>query len=168
MVKKNGYSYISLKLPSDFYYTLVDIAADEVERASKKWKVKLSEEEREDILEHSSAQLVKKVEDITYHPYSLYDEEVKIRVLDERKDVPKEFKEKVSSKEPIFVVNKESISDDVFLGVNTVFNATHGYSFVDIATRRTVLTDEFYAHFMESMEKWLRTAVFYGVASYAD
>lgn len=168
MAKKSEQNYISLKLPPDYYYDLVDIAISELEEASKKWKVKIDEKDKEDILEHSSTQLVKKVEDITYFPYSLYDEEIKIGITDERKDIPEIAKNEYFDKKPIITVGENLMDNELLSGVSIVFNATHGYSFVNIATRKTVMADNFYEYFMKNMEKWLRTAVFYGVASCID
>lgn len=173
MTKKAEYDYITLTLPTDFYYSLVDIAEDELQVAADKWKVTLIESEKEEILGHANKQLVKKVEDITYSPFSLFNEEVKIRILDERASALDENGNRDDSveykhKKAVLHISKDYVDNKDFLDVNIVFNVTHGYSFVDIATRKTVTVSEFYQYFINSVEKWMRTAVFYGVASYVD
>ena len=81
------------------------------------------------------------------------------------KNIPEIAKNEYFDKKPIITVGENLMDNELLSGVSIVFNATHGYSFVDIATRKTVMADNFYEYFMKNMEKWLRTAVFYGVAS---
>lgn len=140
--------FATVTLGTNYSRTLNHIINDEFKKACEKWDLDLNSEAKSKIKEHALNQLKRKVQDVVRCPYNLTDTvEVKIMTLN------KPLK--------INVPNVKNGKSNV-----KVVRLRDGWE-VDVESQEnSVFLKDFDSKMREDIETWLRTAVFYGVASY--
>lgn len=147
---------LSILLPQNYNQKIYDIMDDEFKIASKKWDVYLNSDDKDIIKENTLIQLERKVEYISKNKWNIHDNIIKINIKNTIKGI-------ISIQLPI---NNETN--------NEILNKH--YSFVRVSNEWVINDDDnsdaielenFYQTFMNDMEKWIRTAVFYGVGSFS-
>lgn len=142
---------IHINLPENFINIVKDVMEDEIEVASKKWGVRLNTDDRRNIIRHSINQLQYKVSDNSRTAWDLGDTiNVRVNIIGQKREItlpnPK-IKEKSTTKlaknKDGWKIEEEDVRDDL----------------VPLA--------EFDEYFKNLIYTWARTAVFYGVGSYA-
>lgn len=157
MAVKNTFSnFITVVVTSEYLRELKREANEEMKISIKKWKVDEKDLPKRQILENSFNQLRIKVEETTNIPWNENDKNIVIQVLSKESDKFGNITLKKNTKV------KEDIKN-----TNIVFNISKGYITIDPNIKKGVSLDEFYEFFTESIKKWIRTAVFYGVGSYS-
>lgn len=129
---------------------LNEIINDEISIAERKWQVKTTNEEKEIILEHSFKQLEARVQEVFKTDWT------------------------VDSKNSVFIFNS-----DKDLSINIPFKSSDEYSELSFLKLRNcwevdndnraeaVNAKDLYSSILKEIESWLRTAVFYSVASFS-
>lgn len=129
---------------------LNEIINDEISIAERKWQVNTTNEEKEIILEHSFKQLEARVQEVFKTDWT------------------------VDSKNSVFIFNS-----DKDLSINIPFKSSDEYAELSFLKLRNcwevdndnraeaVSAKDLYSSILEEIESWLRTAVFYSVASFS-
>lgn len=148
MRKKDATVRVMLQLPSDYFEKLDEIFEDEFVIAQKKWGITLDEHQKQKIYQNSFFQWREKVATVSKNPVDRTYNRVtfNIRTQDEFLEdyvLPKKHKVNI----PLM---------DVQAGWTV--GREEGKPFVYV--------NDFYDFMVEKFEKWMRTAVFYGVGSY--
>jgi hypothetical protein len=150
MKKAENCLEITLTLPKTYKRKLVALMEDEFLVASRKWGLKLNTEDKKRIFTHSIAQLEGKVFLITGTQWKSDDPTLVLEVATQKGNM---F--------PIIIPSKEAEE----LAISLV--RSHDEWRIDSEPNsEAVLLKDFYSFFLAEMEKWIRTAVFYGVGSY--
>lgn len=149
MKKKDLISKIHITLPEDYKDQLDEVFDDEFTIAQEKWGVKLNEYQREKIYTNSFLQWQGKASYVSKNPIDLTSNILTFNIRNPSKimpdyTLPKKYKENP----PLMEIQ-----------VGWVFGKEEGKPYV--------LLNDFYDYVLARAEKWLRTAVFYGVGSYA-
>lgn len=151
MKKEKNYLAISLKLPKNFEKTLRASLEEEFDEAVKKWGVRLSQDERASVIYHSLKQLENKVSSVAREPWRTEDDTLIVLVSTEKKGTINLTLPDASTEK--YAVEFVRAHDE--WKVNTDPNV------------KAVPIGEFYDYYLAEVVKWGRTAVFYGVGSYA-
>jgi hypothetical protein len=144
---------IHLTLPEDFMTRLADTIEDELAVASKKWKVELNEDSRDIIRRHSRAQLRQKTAETSRSPWD----------LSSRVTVKVNATGTFAGKELELPVGLTAAAADLRL-----IRMRDGWEIDTEARDGSVALSEFSSFFQEKLLTWVRTAVFYGVGTYAQ
>lgn len=88
-------------------------------------------------------------------------------LLEETFQKPRRGRKNKSTQSHVIYLSEDTIFPHGAEDITLLFNVTQGYTVVDVPTRKTIQMDEFYDFFLSNIEKWLRTAVFYGVGSFS-
>ena len=149
---KDNIMQLVVTFSDDFPEKLSQVIKDEMEVASRKWGVDLYGDNKQIIADNSITQVLRKVSKISGSRWlDFSDSKLIVNVETEKSSQPSiEIFENSTHLPPIklakiheqFIVNNDP-------------------------NKETVSLDEFYAYFTDQIEKWLRTAVFYGVGSFA-
>lgn len=157
IASKNTFSnFITIIVTSEYLRELKREANDEMEIAIKKWKVDEKNIPKRQILENSFNQLKIKVEETTNIPWDTETKNIIIQVSSQEND-------KIGN----ITLKKNTKIKEELKNKNIVFNISKGYITIDPKIKKGVTIEEFYDFFTDSIKKWLRTAVFYGVGSYS-
>lgn len=142
--------FIHLKLGAGIMDEVKAEMEDELKIACKKWGIRLNTEDRDLVLKHSMNQLKKKVSESAKHNW--------------------EFTPKISIK----VTSPKRASDitlpDPSLDRSKVriIKSRDGWEMEQEFSEESVLIRDFHEHFKARIKTWARTAVFYGVSSFAQ
>lgn len=136
-----------VQLPDDFMHTLHNVADDELQVATEKWGVHVDEETARTIQHHAFQQLAKKVSVLSKHTWNL-DDTVVVNI---RSTHPR--------------VIKLPSNNEALLGT-LITRETNRWAFADSPGDTVVRGEDFYQSLCDTMQMFLRTAVFYGVGSY--
>lgn len=145
---------LSILLPPNYVQNIYDTMEDEFKIAAKKWDVYLNSDDKDLIKENSIIQLERKVEYITKNKWQIHDPKIVINIKNTVKgiieiELPRQNNELINNREYNFVrISNEWILDDDENGDAVPLN-------------------EFYDIFMKDLDKWTRTAIFYGVGSFS-
>lgn len=141
---------VNLQVGSDFIEEIKREMLDELAISSRKWGIRLNTEDSDLIVNHSMNQLRKKIA-----------ESIKTNW---------DFGEKISIK-----VNAPGKTGDINLPDKSfnksqlkLMKAREGWEFEQEPSEDSVLIKDFLEFFKNQIKIWARTAVFYGVASYAQ
>lgn len=140
---------IHVDLTENFFDILLDEMEKEMEVSCRKWELRLNQEEKETVIEHSIKQVKRKVSE-------------NIRTLWDLSDV---LTVKVNSqKRPIEIrlPAPEAESSKIKL-----FYTKDGWEIDQEMQDDAVRLADFAEHLEKLIKTWARTAVFYGVGSYA-
>lgn len=151
----------TVKFPftDEFRSSLLDILYDEMKIASSKWRVSLSEDESSTVVRHSLAQLngrLSSIGDKLYEFNFVTSQEFEILLHGLKRESSLTFQELLLDEETKNLqIRKEKNSFRV--EENAEANSS----------KHLVIPVEYLERLIkETIEKWLRTAVFYGVGSY--
>lgn len=140
---------IIVKLEDNFLKKLRLDIEDEIKIASKKWRVNLNNEDRNNIVLHSFNQLFQKVSEITKNTWS-GDEVIEVR-LNTKKDI-----------KDIEVSKGLKLDSDLrLLKLRDRWEIAY-----DDSEETIIPINEFYDYLTGKIRQWARTAAFYGVSSY--
>lgn len=122
---------------------------DELNVSCKKWGIHLNTESRDGIVVHSMNQLRKKVSESAKNNWD-FDSKLSIRVSS------------VTRSGDISLPSASMVNSKLRL-----IKSREGWEMEQEPSEESVLISEFPDHFKAKIKTWGRTAVFYGVASYA-
>lgn len=151
MKKNASLLEIILTLPEKFEKRIESEMEDEIKVASEKWQINLTGSQKARILNNSRTQLGKKVSVVSRAPWTLDSETLKVVAATEKRGV---FKIQL----PPSNGTKYSVQ---------LLRTHHEWKVDKEPTNESISIDEFYDFYIAQVIKWARTAVFYGVASYA-
>lgn len=140
---------IHIDLGDDFIGTVLDAMEEEFEISCKKWGVRLNQEDKENIFQHSIIQLKRKTSDNIRNTWDLSDSLV-VKVNSHKRPI------EISLPAP------EAESSRIKL-----FHTRDGWEIDQETIEDTVRLADFAEHIKSKIKTWARTAVFYGVGSYA-
>lgn len=145
---------VIFKLSENFYQDhLVPVMEDEFDKAQQKWNRFLTQEEKDTVVENVQMQLTMKSNEIYKFRWNLWDE---ILVLI------------ANTKEKVIEMDANTVLDDELAKMPILHTRTSLKYDPELENKdRTVLLGDLHADVVATLEKWARTAVFYGVASYA-
>lgn len=150
MKKPENCLEVTLVLPKNFKQKIITAMNEEFTIASNKWGLSLNTEDKKKIIKNSITQLENKVSSIAGGPWTLSDEKIVVFIGTARRGV---FPITLPAKE----ANKHSVS----------FIRTHDQWKVEQdPSSEAVSINKFHKFFLEEVERWARTAVFYGVGSF--
>lgn len=142
--------FIHLKLGAGFMDEVKAEMENELDVASKKWGIRLNTEDRDLVIKHSLNQLKKKVSESAKQNW--------------------DFSPKVSIK-----VTSPKRASDITLPDSSLANSKvkiiksrDGWELEQEYSDESVLIGDFHEHFKSRIKTWARTAVFYGVSSFAQ
>lgn len=138
---------ITVTLPENFIEALNNEITDELSIAQRKWKIKLSDEEKEVVRKASFEQLRSKVSSLSKNVWDLGSKLV-INVAGETGSL------NIGPNQPVksnlsFILNK------------------NGWAATTEDADSVVHAQDFYSDLIKTLFTWTRTAVFYGVGSYS-
>jgi hypothetical protein len=142
--------FIHLRLGADFMDEVRAEMENELDVASKKWGIRLNVEDRDLVLKHSLNQLKKKVSESAKHNWD-FSPKVSIKVTS-----PKRASD-ITLPDPALERSKVKI-----------IKSRDGWELEQEHSDESVLIGEFHEHFKTRIKTWARTAVFYGVSSFAQ
>lgn len=175
-------NFIIVKLAEPYSVTAEHIMNDEIKTAQKKWRVKLTQEQKNNVCEHAIRSFEGKMSAATNaYGYQIDDTDISIRIIDEGvEQYQKQYRKysrggaptppQCTPLSPHYIIelsNKNNVVPQHLQHLNILPTMHSHYMTVAEPNNRTVKLQHFHDFFLEQMEKWLRTAVFYGVASYA-
>lgn len=141
---------VTIKLENNFLKKVRLEIEDEIKVASKKWRVNLNTEDRNNIVMHSFNQLFQKVTEISKNNWSGED------IIEVR----------INTKRDIGVIELSKgvkIESDLrLLKLRDRWELAY-----DESDETIIPIDEFYEYFTGKIKQWARTAAFYGVSSYS-
>jgi len=142
--------FVNIKLENSFLNSFERIMDDEMAIAEKKWNLSLNTEKRNLIKSNAKIQLSRKVSEISHIEWKLENE------LCIRMNSLKEYE-------------TFHLPDKKYDSCKTSFILLRDGWEVDFEGREEAINVSQFDTFMKnSIEKWLRTAVYYGVGSYAN
>lgn len=141
---------VHINLPQNFVEKIKEVMEDEIDVASKKWKVKLTEDERQTVIKHSLNQVQRKVSENIRTSWDLGDT-LHVKVFYSRG-------------------GELTLPDPSLSGLKSrLVRPREGWRIEEDEPNDDMLhildMDSF---FVSSIYTWSRTAVFYGVSSYAS
>lgn len=140
---------IHIDLTTNFFDVLLEEMEKELEVACKKWDVNLNQEEKELVFEHSIKQVKRKVSENTKTLWDLSDV-LTVKVNSQRRPIE------------IRLPAKEAETSKIKL-----FYTKDGWEIDQEMQDDAVRLADFAEHLENLIKRWSRTAVFYGVGSYA-
>lgn len=140
---------IHIDLEEDFINVLLNEMEDEFELACRKWGLNLNQEEKELVLEHSLKQVKRKTSE---NIKTLWDFSDKLIVKVNSHKKPIEIK----------LPAPEAESSRIAL-----FHTKDGWEIDQEMQDEAIRLADFAEHIQSKIKQWSRTAVFYGVGSYA-
>lgn len=150
MKKDNAKMLVHLNLGENFREKIQDFMEDEFYIACKKWDVKPNTDDKQDIFYHAIRQLRRKVSENARTNWDLSDElTVKINAF---------------KKETIVL---ELPSPKAVSLKSTIISTRDGWEIDQEMNVDAVELKNFCEYMIERIELWARTAVFYGVGSFA-
>lgn len=152
MKKDEGLIKVSMMVGPEFEKKLLSEMEDELDVASKKWGLSLNSEDREYVLQQSLKQLENKVSFITKNSWKISNNIIRISVF-----TPTPGEEKA-----VVLPTKNNDLDKIRL-----MRAHDHWRVENEETSESIKLNELTNHLLEEIVKWGRTAVFYGVGSYA-
>lgn len=139
---------IIINLPEDFVKALTKEINDELSVAQRKWKVTLETKDKTLIRKAALAQLGSKVSSLSHSTWDLGDKLlINAAGGSGSMTLPKKFK---NDEHSAIILNKK------------------GWEITDEESSSSIPLPEFYDEFIRTLYTWVRTAVFYGVGSYAS
>lgn len=147
---------ITIILPKSFPSKVQKAVSDEIEVASKKWKVRLSEAEKKTIVENVYPQLNLKVSETFGHRWELGETDLRVTLFSDRGWPGIEGTE---------VTRYGSTLGIKLEGVEIGYSPGKGFIITDRGEYNARPPKELYATVHELILRWARTAVFYGVSS---
>lgn len=142
--------FIHLKLGNDFMDEVRAEMENELDVASKKWGIRLNLEDRDLVMKHSLNQLKKKVSESAKNNWE-FTPKVSIKVTS-----PKRASD-ITLPDPALTNSKVKI-----------IKSRDGWELEQEYSDESVLIGDFHEHFKSRIKTWARTAVFYGVSSFAQ
>lgn len=143
--------FIHLKLGVGFMDEVKAEMEDELKIASKKWGIRLNTEDRDLVLKHSMNQLKKKVSESAKNNWE-FTPKISIKV-----GIPKPRASDITLPDPALDRSKIRI-----------LKSRDGWEMEQELSEESVVIGEFHEHFKSRIKTWARTAVFYGVSSFAQ
>lgn len=140
---------IHIDLGTDFLDTVIDTMDNEFDIACKKWEVRLTQSEKENIFDHSIKQVKRKTSENIKTPWDLSDNLI-VKVNSQKKPIE------------IKLPAPEADSSRIKL-----FHTRDGWEVDQEMQDDAVTLANFAEHIKSRIKTWARTAVFYGVGSYA-
>lgn len=141
---------IKINLGPDFNSIIEAEMADELMIAGKKWGIRLNTEDKDLILKHSMKQLQRKVSEAAKINWNLSDTlEVKVSASKGASDI--------SLPDPMLENSRVRL-----------VKSRDGWELEQEFSDESVRIGEFVEHFKAKIKTWARSAVFYGVSSYAQ
>lgn len=151
MKKAENALEVTLVLPKNFKSQVLSAMNDEFAEACKKWGLSLNTEDKKRVIENSLEQLSSKVSLVARRPWKLGDTELTVIITYSKKGV---FPITLPSKEAKkYTVSFVRAHDEWKVEQDSVAEAIH--------------IKDFHRFFTGEVVKWARTAVFYGVGSFA-
>jgi hypothetical protein len=144
--------FIHLKLGTGFMDEVKAEMENELDVASKKWGIRLNMEDRDLVLKHSLNQLKKKVSESAKHNWD-FSPKVSIKVTAGNRASDITLPDPASAKSKMKIIKSRD-------GWEIPVEQEH--------SDEAVLIGEFHEHFKSRIKTWARTAVFYGVSSFAQ
>lgn len=145
--KKTG-MILKINLSKNFIKSIKKTMEDELEIATKKWNIRLSEDERNNVIFHSINQLQQKVQAHTRLQWDLSD------ILTVKVN---------SIKEGEVIIPDKSLKGPK---IPSLIKTKDGWTVDDEDRDQAIHLSKFHTYFQDLMHTWARTAVFYGVGSY--
>lgn len=142
--------FIHLKLGNAFMDEVRAEMTDELAVAAKKWGIRLNSDDKELILKHSMNQLKRKVSESAKNNWD-FTPKVSIKVTS-----PKRASD-ITLPDPALDRSKVRI-----------IKSRDGWEMEQEMSEESVLIGEFHEHFKSKIKTWARTAVFYGVSTFAQ
>lgn len=137
---------ITVNLPESFLEQIENVITDELTVAQLKWKIRLSDDEQETVRKGTLAQLRSKVSSLSKNAWDLGSKLV-INAAGDTGSLT--YSENTKTKtDKSFILNK------------------NGWSVTTEEADSVVPGEVFYESLVDTLFKWTRTAVFYGVGSY--
>lgn len=137
---------VTVTLPENFIELLNDEITAELETAQRKWKIWLSDDEKEIVRKATTAQLRSRVSTLSKNNWDLGSKLI-INASGESGSLNLNGKDKVKSNLS-FILNK------------------NGWTVTTEEADSVVKAQEFYNELLKTLFTWTRTAVFYGVGSF--
>lgn len=138
---------ITVNLPKDFIKVLQKEINDEIAIAQKKWKITLEQKEKAIIKNATLEQLSSKVATLSHQTWDLGDKlYIEAPGRSGSLELPRKFKE------------NESMS---------IVLSKKGWEITEEEAEVAIKIEDFYDELLNTIFTWTRTAVFYGVGSYA-
>lgn len=141
---------VHLNLNEGFNEEINEALDDELNVASKKWGVRLNMNDRALILKHARNQLRRKVSESAKIAWN-YDQKLSIRVSSHKRT------------SDINLPTSSPAATKIRL-----IKSREGWEIEQEPTEESVAVSDFLEHFKSLIITWGRTAVFYGVSSYAS
>lgn len=148
-MRLNNKAFINITLPEHYVDDLKLAAYEEMRTASTKYKLNLTSEEKDNIFYHSFKQLEFKVKEIARTDWEIGQKKVSIRV-DHYEELEIDIPKDLSSH-----MNK------------SVLRESKKCSFDYENNKGSIPLNELQSEIMTMLDKFLRTAIMYGVGSYA-
>lgn len=142
--------HIHLQVGENFIDEIKSAMNDELIVASRKWGIHLNTEDSDRVINHSMNQLRKKVSESVKTNWDL-GAKISVRVNSPKRSSDINLPDKSMSKSKTKLIK-----------------ARDGWEIEQEPNEDSVLLGEFLEHFKAQIKTWARTAVFYGVASYAQ
>lgn len=141
---------VHIDLPEDFIETLEEDMEREFKKATRQWGVHVPFEEKEILLNYAKKQTIEKVTDNLRSRWD-YSPQIMVKVNSPRQgmEIRLPFPKGMQTPPARFIYSRDGWSVD----------QEQNEDAVDVA--------DFAEHIEQQIRTWLRTAVFYGVASYA-
>ena len=140
---------IHVDLTEDFISILLDEMEDEFDLSCRKWDVRLNQDEKERVLEHSLKQVKRKTSENIKTLWDLSDT-LTVKVNSQKRPIE------------IRLPAPEAESSKIKL-----FYTKDGWEIDQEMQDEAVKLADFAEHIESKIKTWARTAVFYGVGSYA-
>lgn len=151
MIKSSKRVDVYIELPENFKEIIEESMVKELSIASVKWGVSITEEEGEEILDHAIEQLKNKVLSATQIEWN-FTQILHVRLRNERS--------KVGGRVMNFPTSNQEDNDLTF------YLKGDGLRMENEPSKNLVKGKDLHTFFMDKIEDWGKTAVFYGVASY--
>lgn len=147
----DSYLNISIELPENFLQELEHAILDEIKIAEKKWKTKLSQEERDYIFKNSLEQTRLKASVIARQPWDL-DDKLALRIP--------------SLENRSVTVTAEGVTPKTRGKIGLVITKA-GWIIADEESINPIQVSDLFDSQIQHILAWARTAAFYGVGSYS-
>lgn len=150
MKKEESALEVSLTLPKNFKQVIADIMHDEFTKANKKWGLSLNSDHEKSITENAWKQLTNKVSSVARRPWDPDSTALVVMISTNKKGV---FSLTLPSRE----ANKYTVS---------LVRSHDEWRVEQDPNHESVRLSDFHGFFINEVQTWARTAMFYGVGSY--